>query len=107
MAENTQHITAKNLFSHLKGDKVIWAVAGLLAVFSFIPVYSASSNVAYLYGDGNTFQYLFTHFVHLFLGFVIVYAVHKIPYHYFRGISILMIPVIIVLLFYTLIQELQ
>lgn len=104
MAEKAQHIINKNLFSHLKGDKVIWAVAGLLAVFSFIPVYSASSNVAYLYGDGNTFQYLFTHFVHLFLGFVIVYAVHKIPYHYFRGISILMIPVVIVLLFYTLIQ---
>ena len=28
----------------------------------------------------------------------------KIPYHYFRGISILMIPVVIVLLLYTLFQ---
>lgn len=96
--------TTQNIFSHLKGDKVIWAIAALLAIFSFIPVYSASSNVAYLYGDGNTFSYLLTHFTHLFLGFVIIYTVHKIPYHYFRGISILMIPIVIGLLLYTMAQ---
>lgn len=101
---STRRNTTKNIFSHLKGDKVIWAIAGLLAVFSFIPVYSASSNVAYLYGDGNTFSYLLAHFTHLFLGFVIIYAMHKIPYHYFRGISILMIPIVIGLLLYTLAQ---
>ncbi|MFC0521703.1 FtsW/RodA/SpoVE family cell cycle protein [Mesonia maritima] len=83
---------------------MIWAIAGLLAIFSFIPVYSASSNVAYLYGDGSTFQYLVSHFIHLFLGFAIIYAVHKIPYHYFRGLSILMIPIVILLLLYTLAQ---
>ncbi|MCP9201470.1 FtsW/RodA/SpoVE family cell cycle protein [Gramella sp. GC03-9] len=93
-----------NLFANLKGDKVIWAVAGLLAIFSFLPVYSASSNLAYLHGDGSTSGYLVMHFFHLLLGFCVLFAVHKIPYHYFRGISILLLPVVIVLLIFTIAQ---
>jgi cell division protein FtsW len=93
-----------NIFSNIKGDKVIWAITGLLALFSFIPVYSASSNLAYLYGDGSTFSYLIVHFFHLLLGFCLLFAIHKIPYHYFKGLSILMLPVIILLLVYTIAQ---
>ena len=89
---------------NIKGDKPLWIVIILLAGFSFLPVYSSASNLAYLYGDGNTFSYLFKHFIHLSLGFFLMYMVHKIPYRYFRGISILMIPVILVLLAYTIFQ---
>ncbi len=95
-----------NVLSNIKGDKVIWAVAALLALFSFLPVYSASSNLAYLYGgDGDTFRFLIKHFAHLVLGFLIMYGVHKVPYHYFKGLSIIMIPLIIVLLLVTLAQN--
>ena len=90
--------------TNIKGDKPLWIVIILLASFSFLPVYSSASNLAYLYGDGNTFSYLFKHFIHLSLGFFLMYMVHKIPYRYFRGISILMIPVILVLLAYTIFQ---
>lgn len=93
-----------NIFSRIKGDKAIWASAGLLAIFSFLPVYSSSSNLAYLYGDGSTFQYLVNHFIYLFLGFVIMFFVHKVPYRYFIGISILLLPVLILLLLYTVSQ---
>jgi len=89
---------------NIKGDKPLWVIFILLASFSFLPVYSAASNLAYLYGDGNTFNYLFKHFIHLSLGFLIMYMVHKVPYRYFKGISILMIPVILVLLAYTIFQ---
>ena len=89
-----------NVFANLKGDKVIWAVAALLAIFSFLPVYSASSNLAYLHGDGSTTGFLIMHFFHLLLGFCLLFAVHKIPYHYFRGISILLLPIVIVLLIF-------
>ena len=92
------------LLINIKGDKPLWVVFILLASFSFLPVYSSASNLAYLYGDGNTFSYLFKHFIHLSLGFFLMYMVHKIPYRYFRGISILMIPVILVLLAYTIFQ---
>jgi len=94
------------VLSNIKGDKVIWAVAALLALFSFLPVYSASSNLAYLYGgDGDTFGFLVKHFTHLILGFLIMYGVHKIPYHYFKGLSIIMIPVVLVLLLITMAQS--
>ena len=94
----------KQLFKHIQGDKVIWAIVALLALFSFLPVYSASSNLAYLYGDGSTFKFLIKHFAHLLLGFAILYGVHKIPYHYFRGLSIIALPVVVILLILTMAQ---
>ena len=94
----------KSVFQYLQGDKAIWAVVALLALFSFLPVYSASSNLAYLYGNGNTIQFLLKHFAHLLLGFAILYGVHKIPYHYFRGLSIIALPIVIILLLITLAQ---
>lgn len=94
----------QQVFSNIKGDRLIWAIAALLAIFSFLPVYSASSNLAYVSGDGNTFSYFVKHFVHLFLGFMIIYMVHRVPYRYFRGLSMVMIPVVLVLLVVTLVQ---
>ena len=91
-----------SVINNIKGDKVIWAIVGLLALFSFLPVYSASTNLAYLYGDGSTFKYLVKHASHLVLGFIIIYGIHKIPYHYFKGLSILMLPVVLILLLFTL-----
>ncbi|MRT16650.1 cell division protein FtsW [Vitellibacter sp. q18] len=92
----------RNIFQYIQGDRAIWGIIGLLALFSFLPVYSASSNLAYLYGDGSTLPYLFKHFAHLILGFAILYGVHKIPYNYFRGLSIIAIPVVVLLLIITM-----
>jgi len=83
---------------------MIWAIVALLAIFSFLPVYSAASNLAYTYGDGQTFSYLVKHFVHLFLGFSIIYGIHRIPYRYFKGLSMVMFPVVLILLLVTLLQ---
>lgn len=83
---------------------MIWAIVALLAIFSFLPVYSAASNLAYTYGDGQTFSYFIKHFVHLFLGFSIIYAIHRIPYRYFKGLSMVMFPVVLILLLVTLLQ---
>ncbi|MBT7850889.1 MAG: FtsW/RodA/SpoVE family cell cycle protein [Flavobacteriaceae bacterium] len=91
-------------FANIKGDRMIWAIVALLAIFSFLPVYSAASNLAYTYGDGQTFTYFIKHFVHLFLGFSIIYAIHKIPYRYFKGLSMVMFPVVLILLLVTLLQ---
>ena len=94
----------KTVFDNIKGDRIIWAIAALLAIFSFLPVYSAASNLAYTGNGSNTFSYFIKHFVHLFLGFSIIYGVHKIPYRYFRGLSLVMIPVILILLTVTMLQ---
>jgi len=95
----------KELISKLKGDKGIWSYVALLALFSFMPVFSASSNLAYLgHGTGNTLGYLVKHFVHICLGFAIIYWVHNIPYHYFRAISKAGLPIVWILLAYTLVK---
>ncbi|VAV83324.1 Cell division protein FtsW [hydrothermal vent metagenome] len=94
----------KTIINNIKGDRLIWAIAALLAIFSFLPVYSAASNLAYASGGGNTFNYFMKHFLHLFLGFSIMYGVHKVPYRYFRGLSMIMIPVVLVLLAATMFQ---
>ncbi len=90
------------IFKNIQGDKAIWAIVALLAIFSFLPVYSASSNLQYVVGNGTTTGHLIKHGIILMLGFAIIYGIHRIPYHYFRGLSILMLPVVVVLLVYTL-----
>lgn len=92
----------KKIFTQIKGDKAIWAIATLLAIFSFLPVYSAASNLAV--GSSNTFSFFIKHFMHLVLGFAIMYGVHKVPYKYFRGLSMIMIPIVLVLLGITMLQ---
>jgi len=95
----------KQLIYSLKGDKVIWAFVALLALFSFMPVFSASSNLAYMrHGSGSALTYLLKHGAQVFVGFFILYKVHKIPYHYFRTISRLLLPVVWLLLMYTLLK---
>lgn len=95
-----------NLFNKIQGDKAIWAIVALLAVFSFLPVYSASSNLVYVVGNGTgtTLSFLFKHGFLLALGFAIIYGVHKIPTHFFKGLSLIMLPVVLLLLMYTLAQ---
>jgi cell division protein FtsW len=95
----------KQLINKLQGDKGIWSFVALLALFSFMPVFSASSNLAYLgHGTGNTLGYLVKHLAHICIGFFIIYLVHKVPYHYFRAISRIGLPVVWILLLYTLVK---
>lgn len=94
----------RNIFQHIKGDRTIWAIVAILALFSFMPVYSASTNLVYVVGSGSTMGYLIKHVVLLVLGFAVIYLVHKIPYRYFSGGSVLMLPVVVILLIYTLAQ---
>lgn len=83
---------------------MIWAIVALLAIFSFLPVYSASSNLAYTGGSGSTFSFFVKHFMHLFLGFAIMYGIHRVPYRYFRGLSLVMLPIVLILLVLTMFQ---
>lgn len=91
----------QEFFKHIKGDKTIWVIIGVMSIFSFMPIYSASSNLVYTVG-GSTFGYMFKHLVHLILGFAILYGVHKIPYRFFKGLSMLVLPISIILLIVTL-----
>lgn len=89
---------------NINGDKAIWAIVALLALFSFLPVYSASSNLVYVVGNGTTIGHLVKHAILLFLGFGIIYGIHKVPTHFFRGLSIITLPIVVVLLVFVLAQ---
>jgi cell division protein FtsW len=93
----------RRIFQHIKGDRTIWALVAILALFSFMPVYSASANLVSIVG-GSTLGYLIKHVVLLLMGFAIIYAVHKIPYRYFSGGSVLLLPIVFFLLIFTLAQ---
>ena len=92
----------KNFLKNIEGDRAIWAIVSVLAIFSFMPVYSASTNLVYVANTGTPTYHLFKHAILLFLGFLIIYGVHKIPYRFFSGGSVLMLPLVIALLVYTL-----
>lgn len=92
-----------SLIKNLKGDKGIWSFVALLALLSFMPVFSASSNLAYArLGSGNTLSFLVKHFALVFVGMFIIYQVQKVPYHFYRGISKIALPFIWALLAFTL-----
>lgn len=93
-----------DFFKNIKGDKAIWGVVALLALFSFLPVYSASSNLVYVVGNGTTVGHLLKHAMLLILGFGVIYCVHKIPTHFFKGLSLIAMPIVLLLLAYTLAQ---
>jgi cell division protein FtsW len=94
----------KTIFKNIKGDKAIWALVAILAIFSFMPVFSASTNLVYVVGSGSTIGHLAKHIALLIIGFAIIYGVHKIPYRYFSGGSAIMIPIVVILLIFTLAQ---
>lgn len=86
------------------GDKYLWAFVLLLAVFSFLPVYSASSNLQYVVGLGTTFSHLIKHAFFLFVGISIMIGLQHVDYKYFGAFAVIGMPIVIVLLFITQLQ---
>ena len=89
---------------HIHGDRAIWAIVALLSVFSFLPVYSASSNLVYVLGIGTVTGHLIKHVAIVLIGISIMYAVHRIPFKYFSGLSVITLPIVWLLLIYTALQ---
>ena len=92
------------LRQYLQGDKSIWGIVVLLSIFSFLPVYSASSNLVYGVGSGSVFGHLLKHIAIVCVGWVIMYAVHLVPFRYFSGLAKIGIPIVVILLTITALQ---
>ena len=82
------------------GDKAIWIVVIALAIFSFLPVYSASSN----FGVNLIFSNIIKHVSIIFIGIMIMYSTHLLDYKYFKGLSLIVLPLVIFLLFFSSFQ---
>lgn len=94
----------KRLFPFLQGDPSIWVIAILLSLTSFLAVYSASSNLAFMHGGGNTFSILLKHFVHVVLGIGLLFMVHRVHYKYFSSAVLVLFPIAVLLLLFTLLK---
>lgn len=92
------------LKNYIKGDKYLWAFIAALAIFSFLPVYSASSNLVYTVGSGSVFSHMGKHAAFLIVGIIIIIALQRVDYKYFGGIALLGLPVVFILLVVTLVQ---
>ena len=93
-----------SIFRNIQGDKATWAIIALLSLISFLPVYSASGNLENVVQNGTAVGYLAKHAFLLIMGFGIMFGVHKIPTHFFKGLSLIGLPVVVLLLVYTLAQ---
>ncbi len=89
---------------YLQGDKSIWGIVVLLSIFSFLPVYSASSNLVYVVGSGSVFGHLLKHVAIVCVGWVIMYSIHLIPFRYFSGLAKIGMPIVVILLAITSLQ---
>ena len=94
----TQNKTqSRNFF---KGDKVLWYIIIAISIFSFFPVYSASTNLQYIVGEGTTIRHLGKHAGLILFGLGIMAGVtHFIKYEWIGKLSgivlILMVPVLL------------
>lgn len=92
----------KKLATYFKGDKILWMVIGALLFISILAVFSSTGTLAYKYRSGDTTYYLFRHIKFLFIGLIIIYIVHRIPYRYFSRVAQLLFLISIPLLLITL-----
>jgi cell division protein FtsW len=77
--------------TYFQGSTQIWMITLLLAVFSFLPVFSASTNV-------------YMHMAHITLGLLIAQGAHRVPYRFFGPLSVMMLWISLGLLAFTIAQ---
>ena len=94
----TQNKTQSRIF--FKGDKVLWYIIIAISIFSFFPVYSASTNLQYIVGEGTTIRHLGKHAGLILFGLGIMAGVtHFIKYEWIGKLSglvlVIMVPVLL------------
>lgn len=85
-----------------KGDKVIWTIILLLAVFSVFAVYSSTNMLAYTQQSGRTEYYLLKHGVFIIGGLAITWVFSHFNYANFGRIARPLLYITIPLLLFTL-----
>lgn len=83
-----------------KGDRVIWFIFLFLCLISLIEVFSAGSRLTYQ--SGNYWAPLRQHACFLIVGLIVVICIMNMPYKWFQLLGIILIPISIILLLFTL-----
>lgn len=90
------------IYAKLRGDRVIWMIFALLAMFSILAVYSSTTTLAYRSNSGNTEAEMIKHIVFILMGVFIAYVCYLTPYVQYSRISPYLMLIAIPLLVYTI-----
>jgi cell division protein FtsW len=93
----------ERLKKYFKGDPVIWGVIFAMSIISLLAVYSSTGTLAYKYRAGNVTYYLLKHASFLFVGFLVIYFTHLVPYRVFSRLAQLLFYISLPLLAITLV----
>jgi len=94
--------TVAQFYNTLRGDKAIWLIITILALFSMLAVYSAVGSMAYRYNGGNTESYILKHFLFLMFGGVVMYLCYRVNYMYYAKLAPILLLLTVPLLAYTI-----
>ncbi|MGB0933258.1 MAG: FtsW/RodA/SpoVE family cell cycle protein [Lishizhenia sp.] len=91
----------REALKYLKGDPVIWVLVSFLLGLSLLSVYSFVDILARTEG-GSPLAYLAKHFVHICIGAVVMYVIHKQDPKYFSKLARFIFIIAIFLLAFTM-----
>jgi len=92
------------IYAELRGDRVIWAIIAVLAMFSILVVYSSTGSLAYRLKGGNTEFFLMKHAVILGFGLVLTYLCYLLHYARYKQVAPYLLLIAIPLLIYTILM---
>ena len=93
---------SSRIYAELRGDRVIWMIFALLALFSIIIGYSATGTLAFKYYKGDTSGYLLKQVAILILGFILAYVCYLLHPKRYSKVAATLLIISIPMLFYTL-----
>ncbi|MEN9523799.1 MAG: hypothetical protein RL065_2176 [Bacteroidota bacterium] len=102
LKDNIDYVNPSTLVAKTKGDRSIWLIVILLALFSCLTVYSSTSALAFKYSKSPE-AFLRNQIGFVILGLGVMYFSHLIHYKYYSRIAVLLMIVTIPLLLFTLI----
>lgn len=94
----------ERISSFVRGDKVLWGLVVLMCILSFMPIYSAASNLEHVVNNGTTIQHLVKHSVMVIIGLLILSSIPRVPYKWFGSLSLILLTAAIILLLITSLQ---
>lgn len=90
------------IYAELRGDRTIWVIVTMLAIFSILTVYSATGSMAFKERGGNTEYFLMKHGVFVLGGLVLTYLCYLMHYTQYSKIAPMLLVASIPLLVYTI-----
>ncbi|MEL6863252.1 MAG: FtsW/RodA/SpoVE family cell cycle protein [Bacteroidota bacterium] len=90
------------IYAELRGDRVIWMILAILAIFSILTVYSATGSIAFKERAGNTEFYLIKHSIFVAGGLFLTYLCYLLHYTQYSRVAPALLMISIPLLVYTI-----